>query len=844
MSRRVLLSPFIQKLKNYLLSTLGQTLETASDRQVYLALVWTLREELMLHWIATSRATSSDNVRHLYYLSMEYLPGKLFGPTIMGMDNLSFLIQVANKIQRKLPKLLLTEREMAIGNGGLGRLASCLLESLATNGYPAVGYGLRYQYGIFKQALWCGVQVEKPELWLQQGNPWEFRRDDRATSIFFQGSPGSMKNSLGEEVLTLTDAVEVGAIPFDYPIIGSCDKACFSIVTLRLWSTKESPRNFELQKYNAGDLVEANENMNVTDILYQNDSHQIGKRIRLKQEFLLSSASLEDIFLNYFSEYPDISRFADAVAIHINETHAALIIPQLMQKLTKDYNLSWNSAWDITRTCCNYTNHSILEESLEHWDEKLVSYLLPQVYLNLQRINETCKKEIEAQRSGYFAEANMSILQNGQIQMATLAILGSFHTNGVSAVHTKILREKLFAKFYALYPDRFVSITNGVSHRKWLFSCNPKLSDLITECIGEDWIRNFRAIALLREHATDPEILQRFLEIKRENKKKFSACILHQANHYSCWKQEWNTARDFGEGALFDVQVKRIHEYKRQLMNGLHALHLYHTYKKNPPKDSVKRIIIIGGKAAPNYVMAKHIIRFIYCLSRKINNDSDLHPFLKLIFMENYNVSLAERIIPAADLSQQISCAGFEASGTSNMKFAMNGALTIGTRDGSTIEMERSIGKAAWPFAFGGTIEEIEKIHQNGYDPKQVVQKNAELHTVLQSLIDRSLTKDEAEHKALIAIHHSLLESSDDRLADYFCVLYDFPSYCAAQERVTALYRNPIQWAEMALLNIAGMGFFSIDESLSHYAADIWKITPTPFDTKELLDLRKEYKKI
>ena len=286
-------------------------------------------------------------------------------------------------------------------------------------------------------------------------------------------------------------------------------------MTLRLWSTKESPRNFELQKYNAGDLVEANENMNVTDILYPNDSHQIGKRIRLKQEFLLSSASLEDIFLNYFSEYPDISRFADAVAIHINETHAALIIPQLMQKLTKDYNLSWNSAWDITRTCCNYTNHSILEESLEHWDEKLVSYLLPQVYLNLQRINETCKKEIEAQRSGYFAEANMSILQNGQIQMATLAILGSFHTNGVSAVHTKILREKLFAKFYALYPDRFVSITNGVSHRKWLFSCNPKLSDLITECIGEDWIRNFRAIALLREHATDPEILQRFLEIKR-----------------------------------------------------------------------------------------------------------------------------------------------------------------------------------------------------------------------------------------------------------------------------------------------------------------------------------------
>lgn len=844
MSKRVLLSPFIQKLKNYLLSTLGQTLQTASDRQVYLALVWTLREELMLHWIATSRAASNDNVRHLYYISMEYLPGKLFGPTIIGMDNLSFLMQVANRIQRKLPKLLLTECEMAIGNGGLGRLASCLLESLATNGYPAIGYGLRYQYGIFKQAIWYGVQVEKPENWLKHSNPWEFRRDDRAASVFFQGSPSSMKNSLGEEVLTLSDAVEVGAIPFDYPIIGSCDKACFSIVTLRLWSTKESPRNFELQKYNAGDLVEANENMNLTDILYPNDSHQVGKRIRLKQEFLLSSASLEDIFLNYFSEYSDISRFTDAVAIHINETHAALIIPQLMQKLTKDYNLSWDSAWEITRSCCNYTNHSVLEESLEYWDEKLVSYLLPQVYLNLQRINATCKKEIDARREGYFTAQNMSILHNGKIQMASLAILGSSHTNGVSALHTEILTKKLFAKFYALYPDRFVSITNGVSHRKWLLYCNPKLSDLITDCIGDDWIRNFRVIALLREYATDEKVLQRFLEIKRENKKTLSYCLLHQASRYSDWKANLNTSADFGEEALFDVQVKRIHEYKRQLMNALHALYLYRRYKKNPPKSYIKRIIIIGGKAAPNYVMAKHIIRFIYCLSRKINNDPDLRPFLKLIFMENYNVSLAERIIPAADLSQQISCAGFEASGTGNMKLAMNGALTIGTRDGSTIEMEKRIGKTEWPFAFGSNAEEIEKIHQSGYDPKQIVRENGEIAALLESLTDRSLTENAAEHEALTAIHHSLLESSDDRSADYFCVLRDFPSYCEAQKKVTELYSNPMQWAETALYNIAGMGFFSIDESMSHYANQIWKITPSPFDTDQLSELRKEYKTI
>lgn len=844
MSNRVLFSSFIQKLKTYLLSTLGQTLQTASDREVYLALVWTLREELMLHWIATSRAASNDNVRHLYYLSMEYLPGKLFGSTIIGMDNLSFLIQVTNKIQRKLPNLLTAERELAIGNGGLGRLASCLLESLATNGYPAVGYGLRYQYGIFQQALWYGVQVEKPEDWLKQPNPWEFRRDDRAVSIFFQGNPGSMKNSFGEEVITLTDPVEVGAIPFDYPIIGSCDKACFSIVTLRLWSTKESPRNFELQKYNAGNLVEANENMNLTDILYPNDSHQVGKRIRLKQEFLLSSASLEDIFLSYFSEYPDINRFTDAVSIHINETHAALIIPQLMQKLTKEYNLSWDFAWEITRSCCNYTNHSVLEESLEYWDEKLVSYLLPQVYLNLQRINSTCKKEINARRAGYFTAQNMSIIQDGQVQMATLAILGSSHTNGVSALHTEILTKRLFSKFYALYPDRFVSITNGVSHRKWLLYCNPKLSDLITDCIGDDWIRNFRVIALLREHATNPKVLEKFLEIKRENKKALSHCLLHQASRYSAWKANLNTSEDFGEEALFDVQIKRIHEYKRQLMNGLHALYLYHQYKKSPPKSYIKRIIIMGGKAAPNYVMAKHIIRFIYCLSRKINNDPDLRPFLKLIFMENYNVSLAERIIPAADLSQQISCAGFEASGTGNMKFAMNGALTIGTRDGSTIEMEKRVGKAAWPFAFGSSMEEIEKIHQNGYDLKQIVRENAEIAALLQSLIDHSLTENAAEHEALTAIHHSLLESSEGRSADYFCVLRDFPSYCKTQTKVAELYNNSRQWAETALSNIAGMGFFSIDESMSHYATKVWKIVPSPFDTGQLSQLRKEYKTI
>lgn len=844
MSERIIISSFIQKIKNYLLITLGQTLHTASTIQVYQALVWALREELMLHWIATNDTFKNHKIRRLYYLSMEYLPGKLFGSAIIGMDNLHFLTQVLRRIQRKLPDLLAIECEMVIGNGGLGRLASCLLESLATNGYPAIGYGLRYQYGIFEQALWCGVQIEKPEHWLKHMDPWEFRRDDRATRIFFQGSPSSAKNSQGEEVISLTDPTEVGATPFDYPIIGSCDKACFSIVTLRLWSTKESPRNFELQKYNAGDLAEANENMNVTDILYPNDSHQVGKRIRLKQEFLLSSASLEDIFLNYFSEYEDISHFVDKVTIHINETHAALIIPQLMQKLTKDYNVSWSEAWEITRSCCNYTNHSILEESLQQWDEQLVSYLLPQVYLVLQRINATCEREIDKQQSGLFSEQNMSIIQNGKIQMSYLAVLGSSHINGVSHIHTEILTNRLFAKFYKIYPDRFLNITNGVTHRKWLLYCNPRLSNLITDCIGDDWITNFRAIAHLQMSAVDPRVQKEFLEIKRMNKRDFSRCLTFQASKYSSWNPELNTREDFSEDALFDVQVKRIHEYKRQLMNGLHALHMYHQYKRNPPKSYVKRIIIIGGKTAPNYVMAKHIIRFIYCLSRKINNDPEVRPFLKLIFMENYNVSMAERIIPAADLSEQISCAGFEASGTGNMKFAMNGALTIGTRDGSNIEMENHIGAAAWPFAFGSSAEEIQKLHQmNGYDSKQLLQKNPQLSELIESLVNHSLTENEAEHKALTAIYNSLLENSYDRPADYFCVLQDFPSYCLTQRKVDELYKNPMKWAELALQNIAGMGLFSIDESVSNYAGKVWKLDPYPLDKEELAILHRDYHK-
>ncbi|GAB4187485.1 MAG: glycogen/starch/alpha-glucan phosphorylase [Simkaniaceae bacterium] len=833
---------FIQKIKHYLITTRGRTSEEASDEEFYQAFIWALREEIMINWTATAHSFYKTGARKIYYLSMEYLPGRLSGNNIANIGAVELIQKVLKKMNRKLKNVISQESDMGIGNGGLGRLASCFLDSLATQQYPALGYGLRYQYGIFEQELWCGVQVERPDCWLLIENPWEFRRDGHAAAVQFAGTPIASTNSHGNEVFGIVDCEEIRALPFDYPIIGYNKTGDFSVLTLRLWSTKESPRNFQLQRYNAGHIGEAGENTSLTDVLYPNDNHETGKRIRLKQEFLLVAASLEDIFFQYFRSYPDISSFADKVRIQINDTHPALVVAELMHRLTKDYDIEWGEAWDITRTCCSYTNHTVMREALEEWNEKRVDYLLPRQYRIIQKINEHCLNEVRKKYPDDEQKVRrMSIFGSGQIRMAHLAIFGSHKLNGVAKLHTELLKKSVFRDFYEMAPEKFINVTNGVTQRRWLLYCNPRLSKFITDRIGEGWITNFQEMEKLHEFASDQKSREEFLEIKKLNKEDFLPLLKQQIQKHSTSEKNMHAA-SLGVDAMFDVQIKRIHEYKRQLMNALHALILYQEYKNNPPQDPVKRLIIFGGKAAPGYEMAKHIIRFIYCLSRKINNDPDLDHILKIVFIENYNVSKAEVIIPATDLSQQISCAGLEASGTGNMKLAMNGALTIGTDDGANIEMRESIGDQWWPFLFGaGAEENIRLRKEHAYDSAKLLRENPKIQNAIESLRDGSLVENEAEHNALTAITNSLLEAPYGHIPDRFFVLRDLESYYQTQKKAEQIFRDPHKWAEFAIHNMAGMHCFSTDGSINEYAENIWEIKPCPPLKEELDKVRQEY---
>ncbi|NGX27532.1 MAG: hypothetical protein K940chlam6_01470, partial [Chlamydiae bacterium] len=596
------------------------------------------------------------------------------------------------------------EHDPALGNGGLGRLASCLLDSLATQQYPAIGYGLRYQYGIFEQEIWDGCQVERPENWLLNEYPWEFRRDVHAVGVMYGGEVIPTQNEKGVETYDLIDYEEVRALSYDLPIIGYRETPDFSVLSLRIWTTKESPRNFQLQRYNAGLLDQAAENTTLTDVLYPNDNNEMGKRIRLKQEYLLAAASVGDIVGHFYKNVGDMGLFADKVRIHLNDTHPALAITELMHILIHNFHFEWGKAFEVVRTCVNYTNHTVLREALEEWNEKRVAELLPRQYRIIQRLNEDFCKEI---RSKFPSDEDrlrrMSIVEGGQIKMAHLSIYGSHRVNGVAALHTEILKNDIFKDFYELYPEKFVNVTNGVTQRRWINNCNPRLAEFFSKRIGKGWITDLKQIEQLSKFASEKHCQEEFLEIKRANKRAFSDFLKAHNPIRDAHGNVIGTTDPFGEEALFDVQIKRIHEYKRQLMNVIHAIILYQELKENPDARPIQRMIIIGGKAAPGYGIAKNIIRLICCLSQKVNGDPQVREKLRVIYYQNYNASRAERIIPATDLSVQISCAGQEASGTGNMKLAMNGALTIGTEDGASIEMHEDITDQWWPFGFGAT---------------------------------------------------------------------------------------------------------------------------------------------
>lgn len=834
----------VSKIKHYLITTMGRVSDEANLDEFYRALCYALREEIMINWLTSSRTYVKKDARMVYYISMEYLPGRILTNNITNLEANEIVIRVLHKLNRNLSDIIARETDPGLGNGGLGRLASCFMDSLATHHYPAQGYGLRYQYGTFEQQLWDGMQIEAPDCWLLSENPWEFRRDLRKVTIKYCGHTTPTTNIHGDEILLLQDFEEVWALPFDIPIIGYAANNKYSVCTLRLWTTKESPRNFQLQRFNAGQLDQAAENTTLTDVLYPSDHHEIGKRIRLKQEYLLVSASLQDIVRHYLAGHENFRAFADKTRIQINDTHPAIAIPELIRILTQIHDIPWKMAVDITMACTSYTNHTILSEALEQWDQSLFYYLLPRQYKIIERLNHEFCNSIRAKYPQDEPKIQrMSIIENGKLRMANLSIVGSHRVNGVAALHTEILKHSVFKDFYDAFPDKFLNITNGVTQRRWLLHCNPDLSKFISKLIGPGWITDFSQITKLAQHAEDPAVQDEFLQIKRKNKQRLVE-FLNQNN---------KIRNNLGEivfpppiidiNSMFDVQIKRIHEYKRQIMNILHLIMVYFEILENPKETQrIKRTAIIGGKAAAGYETAKDTLRLIHCVARKINRDQSINGLLKIVLVENYNVSRAEVIIPAADLSEQISMAGMEASGTGNMKLAMNGALTIGTNDGANIEMREEVTDKWWPFVFGCSADEIAKIKAAGsYTPRDVYNNNPKIKRAVDTLRDRTFATNEVEHQVFSDLFHKLIEGHYGGPPDRFFALRDLEDYFNTQKKAELLYQEPLKWAEYALHNIAGMAKFSTDYSIKNYCEKIWDVTPCLPDEEILERVRHEY---
>lgn len=833
----------VQKIKHYLITTVGRTAAEVNVDEFYRGFCYAFREEVMVNWLANSRTIRDRDVRMLYYLSMEYLPGRLLSNNLTSLHALELVKLVMKKMNRNFQEIISRERDPALGNGGLGRLASCFLDSLATKHLPAQAYGLRYQYGIFEQQLWEGVQIERPDEWLINENPWEFRRDLRRKVVKYCGLMTTKYNDHGEEVYDLHDYEEVRALPYDVPIIGYSPEPDYSVRTLRLWTTKESPRNFQLQRYNAGRLDQAAENTLLTDVLYPSDHHETGKRIRLKQEFLLVAASLQDILFHHLADHGNLETFADKVRIQINDTHPALVIAELMRRLTKHYGYRWTEAWEITQEVVSYTNHTILKEALEEWDIPLMRYLLPRQYKIIERLNQMLCDDVRKVYPNDEARVQrMSIIQNGLIRMANLSIYGSHKVNGVAALHTQILKEGVFKDFAELKPDQFINITNGVTQRRWLLHCNPLLADFITERIGPEWITDFNQIQKLGDFAGDSKSQQAFLEVKRACKERLVDYIQNHHTFRDINGRPQNINWTVNPDWLFDVQVKRIHEYKRQLMNALHIIMMYHELLDNPFADRIGRTVIISGKAAAGYDAAKKTLQLIHCVARTVNGHPTVSNKLRVVLLENYNVSQAEIIIPAADLSEQISTAGTEASGTGNMKLSINGALTIGTNDGANIEMRQSIRDEWWPFAFGCSSDEIRHlILSKGYNPLDICSEDARIARAVNALRDRSFVKNDNEHQSLLYLYDSLTQGHFSGQADRYFVLRDLGDYYETQKRAEELYADSALWAEYAIHNIAGMGPFSVDNSIDRYSEEIWGLSPCPPDKQILANVRHEY---
>ena len=812
MSKKFNKKEFINDVKANVRALYRRNLDEATQQQIFQAVSYTVKDTIIDNWLATQEQYDKDDPKYVYYMSMEFLMGRALGNNLINLTEYNEVKEALAEIGFDLNVIEDQEPDAALGNGGLGRLAACFLDSLATLGYPAYGCGIRYRYGMFKQKIEDGYQVEVPDNWLKDGNPFELRRPEYAKEVKFGGYVRVIYDEkTGRNHFVQEGYQSVRAVPYDFPIVGYNNRV---VNTLRIWDA-EAISEFQLDSFDKGDYRKAveQENLarNIVEVLYPNDNHYAGKELRLKQQYFFISASVQAAIEKYKKSHSDIRKFYEKATFQLNDTHPTVAVAELMRILLDEEGLTWEEAWDVTTKTCAYTNHTIMAEALEKWPIELFSRLLPRIYQIIEEINRRFVAEIEAKYPGNFEKIRkMAIIFDGQVKMAHLAIAAGYSVNGVAQLHTEILKKQELRDFYEMMPEKFNNKTNGITQRRFLLHGNPLLAAWVTDHIGDEWITDLPQIAKLKVFADDKKAQQEFMNIKYQNKVRLAKYILE------------HNGVEVDPRSIFDVQVKRLHEYKRQLLNILHVMYLYNQIKDHPEMDFYPRTFIFGAKAAAGYRRAKLTIKLINAVADVVNNDASIKNKLKVVFIEDYRVSNAELIFAAADVSEQISTASKEASGTGNMKFMLNGAPTLGTMDGANVEIVEEVGEEN-AFIFGLSSDEVINYENNGgYYPENIFNSDQDIRRVLMQLINGEYAPNDPER--FRDIYDSLLNTKSSDRADTYFILADFKAYAEAQRRVEEAYRDEARWAKMAILNTACSGKFTSDRTIQQYVDEIWHL--------------------
>ncbi len=803
---------FKQDIKDNLMTMFRKDISEATEQQVFQAVAYAVKDKVLEQWFQTQKKYDEENPKIVYYLSMEFLMGRALGNNLINLCAYKEVEEALAEMGINLNVVEDQEPDAALGNGGLGRLAACFLDSLASLGYPAYGGGIRYRYGMFKQKIENGFQIETPDNWLKDGNPFELRRDEYAKEVRFGGEICMVTEEDGRQHFGTKNYSSVKAVPYDLPIVGYGNGV---VNTLRIWDAQPIVE-FRLDSFDKGDYHKAveQENLarNIVEVLYPNDNHMAGKELRLKQQYFFVSATVQAAVVKYMKQNEDIKKLHEKITFQLNDTHPTVTVGELMRVLMDDYGLEWDEAWEVTTKTCAYTNHTIMSEALEKWPIDLFKRLLPRVYQIIEEIDRRFVLEI---RHIYPGDENkvrkMAILYDGQVKMAHLAICAGYSVNGVARLHTDILMKQELRDFYEMMPHKFNNKTNGITQRRFLLHGNPLLADWVTDHIGDAWITNLPELDKLKPLVEDEKARAEFMAIKRKNKERLAAYVME------------HNGIEISPDAIFDVQVKRLHEYKRQILNVLHIMYLYNKIKEHPEINVHPRVFVFGAKAAAGYKRAKQTIKLINSVADVINNDYSIHDKLKVVFIEDYRVSNAEMIFAAADVSEQISTASKEASGTGNMKFMLNGAPTLGTMDGANVEIVEEVGIEN-AFIFGLSSDEVINYENNGgYSPYDIYANDEELRRVVDQLVDGTYSKGDKEmYKDL---YDALLNTHVSDRADTYFVLKDFRSYAEAQERIDVAYKDTDRWSRMALMNTACCGKFTSDRTIQQYVDEIWKLT-------------------